>query len=700
MSQTILEKIIYLDGYLQTKGYSLFSALQIDQETKEALLTRKIDIDEKMLKKVSECFYNIAYRDLLDETKELPPYYQIECQRITEKLHFLNQYLKSTVHLSLARAVGVKEKRMNQYLAGSHIPSKKLLKRIAAYFFLEESYLTDDEKDLPKKKDLRIDPELVEIQVTDADFQWNLFKYKHYISRNYPILGHSRKMKLVFSALMFIIPLFLYTAFCSYIVLYDRFDTIEEYKKGDQMSAEQLAIEKTLSPDDPYVSVRIGGQVQSISKISPSNSSYQLGMRLWFDFDICEFHEMFKVKEHYHDIDYYHQLEANIDRKQDVITFDERSGEMKEGADQIPDYIQFVSSISMEETKKIIFDIDDSHYATVENKTKIQQYIDQLILHPLYLEEKSFYPGETSSNNFTDKQTMFVLGNGNFVADSFSYETELAYKLMNANPKKEDDVLFRYFQSCYFDAEIGKSFDNPRYPLESVQFHIYIQPKNMTTQYLRYVPTNIVNLSREVTFREERYINSVSENIYRTGVAPYFRISGGYKMISEPNIKGLVTKIHYFKDNVLQEHYRTQFEMIIRANRQGISLFLQAFVNLFAVIIWITIAFYNQSHNNEDSIGMLGTGLFGAISSILVGLSMVSDAGIFSLITMINIFTLAVILIMTYQSIAAKRANVKKDKALIAYYGVLLRITFFVLMVCTILMFVGLPLAAYIWKFA
>lgn len=700
MSQTILEKIMYLDHYLQTKGYSLFSALQMNQEEKENLINGKMDINEKLLRKISACFYNIEYQDLLDETKELPPYYKIQCQRITEKLHVLNQYLQKKVHLSLARAVGVTDKRMKQYLDGSRIPSKKLLRRIATYFFLDESDLEDDEKNLPKQKDLQFDSELVEIQITDANSQWNIFKYKHYISRHYPILGYHRKRKLIFSALMFIIPLLLYTAFCSYIVLYDRFDTMKEYKSGDQMSPEQLAIEKTLSKDDPYVSVQIGGQVQSITKISPSNSSYQLGMRLWFDFDLCEFHEMFKMKEHYHDIDYYHQLEANIDRKQDVITFDERSGEMKEGADQIPDYIQFVSSISKKETNEIIFDIDHPNYNTEENKTKIQQYIDQLILHPLYLEEKSFYPGETSSNNFTDKQTMFVLGNGNFVADSFSYETELAYKLMNANPEKKEDVFFRYFQSCYFDAEIGKSFDNPRYPLESVQFHIYIQPKNMTTQYLRYVPTEIVNLSREVTFRGERYINSVSENIYRTGVAPYFRMSGGYKMISEENVKGLVTKIHYFKDNVLQEHYRTQFEIIVRANRQGISLFLQAFVNLFAVIIWITIGFYSQSHNNEDSIGMLGTGLFGAISSILVGLSMMSDAGIFSLITMINIFTLAVILIMTYQSIAAKRANVKKDKALIAYYGVLLRVTFFALIICTIFMFVGLPLAAYIWKFA
>lgn len=96
---------------------------------------------------------------------------------------------------------------------------------------------------------------------------------------------------------------------------------------------------------------------------------------------------------------------------------------------------------------------------------------------------------------------------------------------------------------------------------------------------------------------------------------------------------------------------------------------------------------------------MLGTGLFGAISSILVGLSMISDAGMFSLITMINIFTLAVIMFMTYLSISAQRAIVKKDHAMIAYNGIKLRILFIVLTACTLMMFIGLTLSAYIFHF-
>jgi hypothetical protein len=96
---------------------------------------------------------------------------------------------------------------------------------------------------------------------------------------------------------------------------------------------------------------------------------------------------------------------------------------------------------------------------------------------------------------------------------------------------------------------------------------------------------------------------------------------------------------------------------------------------------------------------MLGTGLFGAISSILVGISMISDANMFSLITMVNIFTLAVIMIMTWESIAAKRAGILKDQVAMAYRGIKLRILCIILIICTLIMFIGLPIASYIWEF-
>ena len=279
---------------------------------------------------------------------------------------------------------------------------------------------------------------------------------------------------------------------------------------------------------------------------------------------------------------------------------------------------------------------------------------------------------------------MFVLGNGEFVPDSLGMLKDLEevqYYDENGN------LRTMCYQKIRFNGSFEKGFDSVRYPLDSVQFKMYILP-TMDADYIRYVPDRSTD----------------SDGVLVSGFAPYFAITSGYRPIHETDkVDNFTLRLNYYYDtnNDPAVHFddsvRTQLEIIVRANRVGISLFLQAFINLFSVVIWIIIAFYSQSYTGEDSVGMLGTGLFGVISSMIVGLSMVSDAGIFSLITMINIFTLAVIMIMTYQAIAAKRAQVRNDKVLIAYNGIKLRVLFVLLTVCTVAMFVVIPAIAYMW---
>lgn len=284
----------------------------------------------------------------------------------------------------------------------------------------------------------------------------------------------------------------------------------------------------------------------------------------------------------------------------------------------------------------------------------------------------------------TDKNTMFVIGNGEFVPDSLGTLKELE----EVQYYDEDGRLRTMcYQKIRFNATFEKAFDSVRYPLDSVQFKMYILP-TMDADYIRYVPDRSTD----------------SEGNLISGFTPYFSVTSGYRLIHDTeDMDNFTMRLNYYYDENndpaidYEQSVRTQLEIIVRANRAGLSLFLQAFINLFSVVIWIIIAFYSQSYTGEDSIGMLGTGLFGVISSMLVGLSMVSDAGIFSLITMINIFTLAVIMIMTYQAIAAKRAAVRKDKVLIAYNGIKLRVLFVLLTICTVAMFVVIPALAYMW---
>jgi hypothetical protein len=63
---------------------------------------------------------------------------------------------------------------------------------------------------------------------------------------------------------------------------------------------------------------------------------------------------------------------------------------------------------------------------------------------------------------------------------------------------------------------------------------------------------------------------------------------------------------------------------------------------------------------------------------------------------MINIFTLCVIMLMAYEAIASKRSKIAKDLVGNAYNLIKLRVLFVILLICTLTMFVGLPVLSYI----
>lgn len=112
----------------------------------------------------------------------------------------------------------------------------------------------------------------------------------------------------------------------------------------------------------------------------------------------------------------------------------------------------------------------------------------------------------------------------------------------------------------------------------------------------------------------------------------------------------------------------------MRANKHGISTYLNSFLNIIAVAIWLILTFYNQSFNKDDSMSMIGTEFFSAISAILLGLSTIVIANTFSLLTFVNTFTLVMVLIMGFEIITARRYNKLDNASLIAYSSVKMRV--------------------------
>lgn len=574
--------------------------------------------------------------------------------RTLEKIRTLARYLEREHKLKLGRAISISNSKMEKILKGEDEPSKAILSKIATYFCISLSILTDDDKDLPELDKLKLDMDLVSIQRNDVEIEMERLEHKHSLIRSWRYLGYKKRVKLIFSVSIVSIILIAYILFCCYKITSEKIEKLIDYRLGsneefiyDKYDKKQVEyyneLQETSKDNNPnayYVEVKVGTLLEKIKRVDSADSSYETRMELYFKFDKDEFRKMFR---HY---------ARNVLADQIINAY--YSDNPEEQREKNCDYNKWI----------------DSHMDYFESWVEAH--------------DSEYYPGETPSNVLTDNETMFTIGNGEFVADSFGMLKELEeiqYYDENGN------LRTLCYQKAKFNGNFEKSFDSVRYPLDSVQFKMYITPV-MDAQYIRYVPDRDVN----------------GNGVRISGFSPFFSIGNGYRLIKEnKDIKNFILRINYSStqnndpaisyDNTI----KTQLEIIVRANRAGISLFLQAFINLFSVVIWIIIAFYSQSHTGEDSIGMLGTGLFGVISSMLVGLSMVSDAGIISIITMINIFTLAVIMIMTYQCIAAKMSSVRKDSVMIAYNSIKLRALFYVLTICTIIMFFVIPCMSYMW---
>lgn len=577
---------------------------------------------------------------------------------INEKISHLNDLLNEKYHVTLDHVIKIDAEKLNKIIENKDKPTEEELKQIAELFYLDVDSLTSEEKDLPHDDSIQVDEELLNIRCGEYKSQVGQKKNKNVIKKNYSLLDKKGKKKFWINLALTTIPFIAYVLYSIISVSINVADTLQTYKEGDTLSASQQKIEDSLPKygDDGvayFTTVNVGTVVENISNISASSNSYKVTLTTRFDFDQLSFHKMFyemKKGEAFNADGFY----TADDLLADNFCFDSEETGYLPYKDNIPDILQFNFA-------------DNTHMS--ESNTPIS-------VSTLYTEEISIYPGEKSSNVFSDKNDEFSIGNGKMEPDSMEYlDRGTAY--YDAKTKS-----YRYGQKVHFNAVINKKFDSPRYPLDSAQFHIYIQPR-LNTDYIRYVADEEMS-----------------------GFSTFFSISDGYQLIKESDdIKNLTIKLNYYEDADLdrssptfgKQIYKSQLEIIVRANKTGFSVFVNSFLNIIAVAIWLILAFYNQSFNREDSISMIGTGFFSAISAILLGFSLVSNANIFSLLSVINIFTLCMVLIMGYESISQHRAKTLGDASMLAYRNARVRVLFYFLVGCSVVMYILLPAISYLW---
>jgi hypothetical protein len=691
--------------YIKKEGINPATYLHANEKTIKRIYAGKEKPSFFLVRRLRASFSKVNWGELKKGSITLSLDDDLGFQQKTAKLRFLDKFLKDKAKLTFARALSLSLHRWNNLESGYSLPSKHLLKKTAAYFCLPPDMLLDDGEKLPKQEELKVDEDLAAIQRNDLSETMNYYKNKHYISRNYRVLSHPMRVKMYVSLLFILIPLLAYTAYSAYTIIEDRQSSIKKMADNsiDSTSAsfQKNYIDTHSKATDAsltYCPVKIGAQVLKVYDIKPANEYFSVAMHVWFDFSQDDFHSMYK---NYKDPSRNAEADNATDSQklQDVFTVNHSTNAVTYANDGIPDYIELLSPFSLKSK------IDSSSADTVYKKDEVITNNPSLAVVPeLWKNERLSYPGLHESTIYNSYSRNFDIGKG-VDNDSLSYYYAPGEPYFLGSDSSHP-TNFRFFQNLVFSAKVGKSYDNPRYPLETAQFWMNITPTSwLHVNNVRYETGNgIVDVSSSQKSGTSYSYCSIDEGVF-SAMSNDVAFTDGFRSIHESSsIKSHNEVIEYDVDETNPEYSYSKYTIVVRANRAAFtsgnflpSTFIQSYINLFAVIIWIIIAFYNQSYAGEDSLGMLGTGMFSAISATIVGLQTLSDASMFSLLTMINIFTLAVILIMTYQAIASKRAKAKNDKALIAYNGVKLRVLFYILTLCTLVMFIGLPLASYIW---
>lgn len=185
------DKIKYIKKLLLTHNLELYEVLTIKKESVPKILKEPLSLGRIDYAHLRKHVKGLAYRLLKNDKVELIPS-KLSVQRKTEKVRVLNEFLETEKDINLGRVISISKRKMDNYLSGRKIPSKNILCRIAAYFFMDPKHLCNDQDELPATKDLVIDEELLHIQKNDLDNEITKFKNKNYLSRSFRVLGFKK----------------------------------------------------------------------------------------------------------------------------------------------------------------------------------------------------------------------------------------------------------------------------------------------------------------------------------------------------------------------------------------------------------------------------------------------------------------------------------------------------------------------------
>ncbi|MEG2517310.1 MAG: hypothetical protein RSA56_02830 [Raoultibacter sp.] len=232
-----------------------------------------------------------------------------------------------------------------------------------------------------------------------------------------------------------------------------------------------------------------------------------------------------------------------------------------------------------------------------------------------------------------------------------------------------------HYQQVRYDVLINKQYWTPRFPLESHQMRIYLEPAAN-------INTVVFDVDTENSYANPN-LGISGFKMTRFGVAP--AIVAYDKTNSNPAFDG-------FSD---AKTYKTELMTQFEINREDIGLYFKCFIAMYGTTAWILLCLYICTNRRVDPLGMIGSAFFGAVSNIMIGAALVPDALKFGLLEYGNLFGVSVIIAGTAIVIGINYIrHERKDNAFAQYYG---RIMLVVFVATVVIGNLALPLSSLIF---
>lgn len=226
------------------------------------------------------------------------------------------------------------------------------------------------------------------------------------------------------------------------------------------------------------------------------------------------------------------------------------------------------------------------------------------------------------------------------------------------------------YQLARIDATVTKNYWTKRFPLESHQLKIYIEP----------------NYSADKVVLAADRTSGYNDNLSIAGF-DFVRMDTGIFDMKYNSAHG--------DPQLADAAYTTEHVTQIEINRSSGGLYAKCFIALIGTITWVMITLFICTYHRVDPLSMIPAALFGTVTNIMVGANLVPDALDMGLLEFVNIWNIMMILMSAIAIININRIRNKfEDREFARLFG---RTMFIAILLLVLVGNLVLPLSAYLF---